>query len=185
MAQGTRHMTASTAVIDDLSRPFPAATNGAQWQLLSDAVMGGVSAGRMTRSIVADRPAIRLQGSVRLDNNGGFLQLGLDLAPGQGVFDASGFAGIAIDVLGNGEAYGLHLRTSALSRPWQSYRQGFVAEPQWREVRLPFSDFHPHRTDAALDLHLLRRLGLIAIGRAFDADLCVAGLRFYGNCHQD
>jgi hypothetical protein len=37
----------------------------------------------------------------------------------------------------------------------------------------------PYRTDIPLDLRRLRRLGLVAIGRAFSADLAVGGLRFF------
>src|SRR6476661_7117755 len=44
-----------------------------------------------------------------------------------GVVDASAWSGIELDVFGNGEEYGVHLRTDALTRPWQSYRQIFTA----------------------------------------------------------
>lgn len=169
------------AVIDDFSRDHPETTIGTQWQLLSDAVMGGVSAGRMLRTEHAGRRAIRMQGEVSLENNGGFLQIAIDHAPGGGTFDASAFAGIAITVAGNGQDYGLHLRTSELARPWQSYRTHFIATPEWQEILCPFSSFLPHRTDVPLNLRLLRRLGVVAIGRAFAADVAVAGLRFYAS----
>ena len=94
--------------------------------------------------------------------------------------DAAAFAVIAIDVLGNGEDYGLHLRTSELTRPWQSYRASFVASPAWRAIRFPFADFVPHRTETPLNIHLLRRIGVVAIGRAFSADVAIGGVRFYG-----
>ena len=165
--------------IDDLARPFPDTAIGTQWQLLSDAVMGGVSAGRMARAALEGRPANRMQGRVSLENNGGFLQMAVDLAPDGGTLDASAFSGIAIDVLGNGEEYGLHLRTSELSRPWQSYRTSFMAGPEWREIRCPFSGFLPHRTETPLNLQVLRRLGVVAIGRAFMADVAVGGVRLY------
>lgn len=168
------------ATIDDLSRSFPEASTGTPWQILSDAVMGGVSAGRMSRTELDGRPAIRMQGSVSLENNGGFIQIALDLAPDGGAVDAEGFEGIAIDILGNGETYGLHLRTAELSRPWQSYRSNFTAAPAWREIRLPFSSFVPHRTELPLNLRRLRRIGIVAIGRAFHADVAVSGVRFYG-----
>lgn len=172
-------MTLEPGTIDDLARPFPETTIGTQWQLLSDAVMGGVSAGRMSRSLLDGRPANRMEGRVSLENNGGFLQMAVDLAPDGDTLDASGYAGIAIDVLGNNEEYGLHLRTSELSRPWQSYRSSFMAVPQWREIRCPFSGFVPHRTETPLNLRLLRRLGVVAIGRAFTADVAVGGVRLY------
>ena len=172
-------MTIHPALIDDLSKPFPETALGTRWQLMSDAVMGGVSAGRMTAGIVEGRPAIRMQGAVSLENNGGFLQIALDLAPAGGTLDASGFSGIALDVLGDGEAYGLHLRTPDLARPWQSYRAPFVASGTWQTRHLAFADFMPHRTEAPLDTSRLRRLGLVAIGRSFRPDLSVGGLRFY------
>lgn len=172
-------MHSADVTIDDLSGDFPATTIGTHWQLLSDAVMGGVSAGRMARTVLAGHPAIRLQGDVSLENNGGFIQIALDLAPDGATLDASGFAGIAIDVLGNGEDYGLHLRTSELSRPWQSYRTGFRAGPAWQEIRCPFAGFLPHRTEMPLNLRLLRRLGIVAIGRAFAADVAIGGVRLY------
>ena len=49
---------------------------------------------------------------------------------------------------------------------------------EWRTVQLPFDHFVPRRTDVLLDTHRLRRIGLVAIGRAFSADLAVGGLRF-------
>jgi hypothetical protein len=166
---------AEVLVIDDLSRPFPQAATGTRWELVSDGVMGGVSRGTLRRERVAGREALRLQGEVSLANNGGFVQMALDLAP-RGLMDARGWAGVGLCVRGNGEAYGLHLRSDATVRPWQSWRQGFVAPPEWTELRLPFAGFVPHRIEAELDLGRLRRLGLVAIGRAFAADLAVAGL---------
>lgn len=165
-------------VIDDLSRDFPEAANGARWELLSDRVMGGVSSGRLTREIVSGRAAIRMRGEVSLANNGGFLQMALDLDPEGLSVDCRGFTGLEIEVAGNDEEYGLHLRTAGLTRPWQSYRQGFRAGPAWRKITLPFTGFLPHRTDVALDAGRLRRVGLVAIGRAFHADLALGGLRF-------
>lgn len=174
-------MAPEPCIIDDLTREHPETAIGTRWQLLSDAVMGGVSAGRMSRTQHAGRTAIRMQGEVSLENNGGFLQIAVDLAPDGGTFDASRFAGIAITVAGNGQDYGLHLRTAELTRPWQSYRTRFVATPDWQEILCPFSSFVPHRTETPLNLRLLRRLGIVAIGRAFTADVAVGGLRLYNS----
>lgn len=167
------------SIIDDLSCDAPAASIGTSWQLLTDQVMGGISSGNMTREVVDGRLAVRMRGDVRLENNGGFIQLALDLSPGSGAADASGWSGIELDFYGNDAAYGMHLRTSDLARPWQSYRQSFRAQPRWQTARLPFDGFGPHRTDIPLDLGRLRRVGLAAIGRAFSADLAIAGLRFF------
>ena len=82
-------------------------------------------------------------------------------------------------VRGNGEQYSVHLRTPDNLRPWQSYRAHFVAGPEWQTVDLPFAAFAPYRLEAPLDVTRLRRIGLVAIGRAFFADLAVAELGFY------
>jgi len=150
------------------------------WRLISDRVMGGVSDGVARLETVAGRRALRMRGRVSLDNNGGFVQIARDLAIDGGVVDLSGFAGLELDVHGTGEDYGAHLRTQDVERPWQSYRAGFRAEPAWRRVRLPFAVFHPHRIDTPLDLRGARRLGLVAIGRDFEADLAVARVALYG-----
>jgi len=151
-----------------------------RWQLITDGVMGGVSQGSAVAEIVAGRDAIRMRGRVSTENNGGFIQIALDLAAGEPL-DAGRFAGFALDVLGNGERYGAHLRTPEVSRPQQSWRQDFVATPQWQTVLLPFAQFVPHRIELPLAPSRLRRIGLVAIGREFDADLSVARLALYGS----
>jgi hypothetical protein len=154
-------------VIDDI-----AAGDGDAWALVTDGVMGGLSRGRLERREVAGRPALRLTGAVSLANNGGFIQMARDW-PG---IDAQGWAGLALDAAGNGESYGVHLRTTDLTRPWQSFRAGFTAGSGWQRLVLPFAAFTPHRTDMPLRLDRLRRIGLIAIGREMAADLALGRL---------
>ncbi|MDH3314991.1 MAG: CIA30 family protein, partial [Gammaproteobacteria bacterium] len=89
------------------------------------------------------------------------------------------FTGLRLLVYGNGERYSVHLRTADIVRPWQSYRAHFEAPPEWREIRLPFADFKPYRLEAPLDLTRLRRIGVVAIGRAFFADLRLGEIGFY------
>jgi hypothetical protein len=121
------------------------------------------------------RPCLHLTGDVSVAKNGGFLQAATDL-----VVDASGWAGIEITLAGPTEIYHLHLRTTDLTRPQQSYRAQVRCMTEWRTLQVPWEDFVPHRTDAPFAPLRLRRLGIVAIGRAFRADLCVADLRFYG-----
>ena len=149
------------------------------WRLVTDAVMGGVSRGSIAKETLEGREAIRMRGDVSTENNGGFVQIVLDLAPETGSFDAGGFTGVEMDVLGNHESYGAHLRTTDVTRPQQSYRQSFVTTPNWQSLQLPFVQFMPHRIDIPLDVKRLRRIGLVAIGREFAADLAVARLAFY------
>jgi hypothetical protein len=172
-------VTRAPEVIDDLDAPAPRASSGAAWELIRDGVMGGRSTGTMRREVVAGRPAVHLTGEVSLENNGGFVQIALDLRPDGAAVDASAWRGIALDVVGNDETYNLHLRTKDVVRPWQSYRASFEAPPAWTTVRLPFAAFTAHRVDAPFDVQSLRRLGIVAIGRAFTADVAVGGIRFY------
>lgn len=168
-----------TEVIDDFSKQPPESTIGTSWRLFTDTVMGGVSKATMTRETVEGKTAVRLQGDVSLDNNGGFVQISLDFRPDGGAIDATAWRGIELDVLGNGEDYAVNLRTSDLDRPWQSYRHSFTAGARWQTVKLLFDNFSPSRTEIPLNVHRLRRLGIIGIGRAFQADVSVAGVRFF------
>ncbi|NHQ73415.1 CIA30 family protein [Roseovarius gahaiensis] len=172
-------MSTSSPIIDNLSLPAGQTTCGTTWELVSDRVMGGVSDGSLTHCTVEGRPALRMTGTVSLENDGGFLQMALDLRPDGCGVDASGQTGLALDILGNDQRYNIHLRTADVTRPWQSYRAEFTAPGHWTTIKLPFSDFTPHRLTAPLDLSSLRRVGLVAIGRAFTADLALGDLRFY------
>ena len=171
-------MPITSPIVEDLSREPPEATIGTSWRMFTDTVMGGVSVGTMSRELVAGRQAIRMEGNVSLENNGGFVQISLDLDPDGKSVDVSSWSGLELDVFGNGETYAMHLRTADLSRPWQSYRQSFKAEPEWRTIELPFKDFVAHRTDVGLNIRRLKRIGIVAIGRPFVADVSVGGVRY-------
>ena len=164
--------------IDDRSRDDFTSNIGTVWRGFSDRVMGGISLEHVTLDCVEGRRCLRLSGDVRLENNGGFIQMTLDLSQ-NGVLDAREFTGLRLHVWGNGETFGAHLRTLDTTLPWQSYRLGFEAVTQWHEIDLPFSAFKPYRLDLPLNTRHLRRLGLVAIGRAFYADLGVSEVGFY------
>ena len=166
-------------VIADVATGGMRSSLGTTWGAVTDTVMGGVSRARVGLEEVDGRRCLRLTGEVRLENSGGFVQAGLDLDPDDAPLDASGFTGVRLRVRGNGETYGLHLRTRDLWFPWQSYRASFTAPPAWTEVRLPFAAFTAYRTGKPLDSSRLARLGVFAIGRAFTADICVAEVALY------
>jgi hypothetical protein len=168
-----------TMLIDDFSRTDLVSALGTEWRGVSDRVMGGVSQESVSRSVVEGLPALHLQGEVRLENNGGFIQAALDLSSGSRTLDGSAYRGIRLIVRGNGEKYSLHLRTPDNTRPWQSYRAEFTAGDAWQSIDLPFDGFAPYRLETPLDVSRLSRLGLVAIGRAFSADLMVSSISFY------
>lgn len=150
-----------------------------EWEYVADGVMGGVSAGGMRHEMYHGRMATVLRGSVSLANNGGFVQIAFDLSADGTAFDASGWDGIALTVAGNAEDYDIRLRTDQLSRPWQSFRTTFTAPSDWQDSRLPFDTFTPHKTEAKFDPARLRRIGVLAIGRAFEAEVAIAEVRLY------
>lgn len=155
-----------------------AAASGHAWRLVTDGVMGGVSKGRLTPDEIDGRRCLRMRGEVSLDNNGGFVQMTLDLGDDTRRRIAD-YTGIVMEVYGNGEQYNVHLRTRDLWLPWQSYRAGFTARPEWQRLYIPFSAFAPHRVDGPLDVAGIERIGLVAIGREFHADLCLGALGLY------
>jgi len=167
-------------LIDDFARDDLISALGTPWLGFSDQVMGGISQETIALTKIDGRRCLRLTGDVRLENNGGFVQMALDLAPEGQTLDASAYTGVILVARGNGESYGVHLRTPDCVRPWQSYRASFVGGPEWQEIKLPFDRFEPHRLTVPLDLRHLRRLGLVAIGRAFHADLAVSVVGLYG-----
>jgi len=149
----------------------------AGWRLVEDRVMGGVSRGTLAATQRDGAACACMSGEVRLENNGGFLQILRDLPAAYR--DASALHGVLLEVAGNDDSYGLHLKTGDVNRPWQSYRATFEATPEWSTVLVPFSLFRAHRLSAPFDLTDLRRLALVAIGRAFHAEVCVRRVAFY------
>ncbi len=169
---------ANDLIIDDRMSDDLHSRLGLEWRLFTDQVMGGISSGQLTTDSYKDRKCLRMQGDVSTENNGGFVQIALSLSKLKH-FDASAFSGIEIEIAGNNELYNLHLRTSGLWLPWQSYRASFWASEEWQKIRIPFSDFESYKTTQKFRQDKIKRIGLVAIGREFRADLCLASIKFY------
>ncbi len=167
-------------VIDDRRTESLDSVLGSKWRLVTDGVMGGVSQGNLSADFYRNKKCLRLHGDVSTRNNGGFIQMALDLSDDD-CFDASSYSGVEIEVAGNDERYNLHLRTLDLEHPWQSYRAGFHAATQWETIKIPFSSLEPYRTSKGFDGSRLRRIGLLGIGRDFEADLYLALIRLYSD----
>jgi hypothetical protein len=171
---------ASEMIIDNRSTGTLQSSHAGEWRLITDQVMGGRSSGVLVMDQYLGRNCLRMRGSVSTANNGGFVQIALDLAAGKSM-DASNFTGLVLEMMGNGERYNIHLRTSELWLPWQSYRADFSSSSKWDEIRLPFSEFEPYKTKKRLDAGKLVRIGVVAIGRQFEADLCLGKIAFYND----
>jgi hypothetical protein len=165
-------------LIDDRQSGDLQSTLGTQWRLITDGVMGGVSSGTLGTRQREGRSCLHLQGEVSLENSGGFIQAALELAQ-SGVLDASGYTGVELDIYGNDESYNVHFKTSRVWLPWQHYRASFMAEPGWHTVQVPFAAFEGYRIGAAFDPARLERIGIVAYGRVFMADLCIGRVALY------
>jgi len=171
-------------LLDDFSRSDGISTLGTRWQDFTDRVMGGLS--EMKTDIVdTDRGmALRMSGQVRLENNGGFIQVRLPLAENRDTFDASRFDAVEITARGASGAYYLHLRTPESSRPWQYYRAPLPVGEEWTTCTIPFSDFEGKSISGRPDFSRLRSIAIVAYGEAFDAKIELTRLALVQKAHQ-
>jgi hypothetical protein len=172
----------NSLIIDDRTSGSLNSNLGTRWRLVTDNVMGGISSGKLTLDNIRDKNCIRMQGDVSTENNGGFVQIILPLSDKNSddkAFDASAYKGIEIEASGNDESYNVHFRTDQLWFPWQSYRYSFKATPDWQTYRIPFSKLEPYKTTTKFSQDKIIRIGLVAIGREFQANLCIASINFY------
>ena len=165
-------------IIDDRSSGDLSANSGIEWRIITDQVMGGVSSGQLKLDHYKNKDCLRMRGNVATDNYGGFVQMSLPLSSDDTI-DASAYTGIEMEVAGNNEIYNIHIRTSGLWMPWQSYRSSFRASDDWQTVRIPFTSMEAWRTTKKFRQDKLKRIGLVGIGRDFEADLCLSEIRFY------
>lgn len=160
-------------VLDDFSETTP---DAATWTVFTDRVMGGVSDAEAHLAQVQGRRALRLQGRVSLERNGGFVQVARPLAAGTAPLDATGTDGLQLDVCGAPGPYFVHLRTVHTRAPWQYYRAPLPVTAEWRTVSVPWSAFTPGGLAQPLDVRGLLRLGVVGGTAAFDADISLARL---------
>jgi len=147
-------------------------------RLVTDNVMGGVSNGELKRSAKNGSDCFLLSGDVSTENNGGFIQAALDINPDESK-KLTMADGLTLKVLGNGEPYNIHLRTTNLWFPWQAYRATFETDSQWQHITIPFESFVPYKTSTSLRPEKIKRIAIVAIGRDFKAEICISELGFY------
>jgi len=146
------------------------------WTVISDQVMGGVSSAELRQDDRHSSPCTCLAGRTRLENNGGFVQMKLEIEPG---WSRADYRGLFIELCGAAHDYNLHVKTNQLDRPWQSFRCTLPVEPQWTRFIVPYAQLHAHRTDAELQPAEIRSVAVVAIGTAFDVDACVRRFGFF------
>lgn len=148
-----------------------------RWRFFADTVMGGVSSGQVRFVTEDGRTHAHMTGRVSTENNGGFIQMQLDLP----VPPPEGTLGVRLIARGNDQRYFVHLRTNGTLLPWQYYQAGFDVTRNWTEIRLPFSAF---AASGALLRDVpragsLTSVGIVAYGRDHEAEIDVLEVGFY------
>lgn len=166
-------------LLDDFSDSNVSAY-GTSWQGFTDRVMGGRS--DLSAGIVeTDRgAAMRMTGTVRLDNNGGFIQVRLPLMRDGRAMNAIDFEAVRLEARGKPGPYFIHARTADTRRPWQYYRAPVMVAPDWTTVTVPLDDFEAVDIRRPFDRTTLMSIALVAYGEPFEAELEVASIEFLG-----
>lgn len=149
----------------------------ANWEFISDQVMGGVSTGRAQRESAGEERVLRLQGRVSTENNGGFIQARLDL-PQSLPAEARG---IVLEVRGNDQTYYVHARTTGTVLPWNFYQASYEVSRDWQELRISFSDFEAQGLllRKSLAPERIESLAIVAYGRDHDAEISLRSIGYY------
>jgi len=115
---------------------FEQSGDAANWSVINDVVMGGVS----NSSFAVEKPGTAVfSGSVSLENNGGFASV--NMKPAQ--FDVSDCDGIRFRVKGDGKSYKITLKNDGAFNGF-SYRFEFSTKNgEWLTLDAPFSSFIP------------------------------------------
>jgi hypothetical protein len=152
---------------------------GKAWRTFTDGVMGGRSKGSSTREVIESRKCLHLTGSVLLANNGGFIQMALDLNKSSRYLDVKKYKGIRMLVRGNGEDYYVHIRSADTWLPWQYYYMTFPTSDKWKTVELPFTGFKLDNLAKPINTSKLASIGIVAAKKEFSADVAIASIEFY------
>ena len=171
--------TRSETLIDDFSRKGQGSALGARWRFLNDQAIGGASKGTIQFEDHEGISVLHLTASVSPGEKGGHIQARLALHPRGRDYDARSSRGIQLRVKGNGETYGVHLRTRDTRFAWQSYGATFKTDGKWQNIELPFSQFTSTSVPAPLNTMALRSVAIVAADKAFDADIRVDRIAFY------
>lgn len=167
-APRTPTVDAETAALFDFAKTPDLA---GRWRSLNDGVMGGVSDGRMRAgSGSGDRHAV-FEGTVRLENNGGFSSVRASFGSG---IDLSQFQGFYMDVRPGDEAsagkeYLLIVKDDECMTTQVNFKAKFGTGKKgggkWERVKVPFAAFdRPERMGRAVMRGALRTEAVCEVG---------------------
>lgn len=165
-------------ILDNFDRPDGVSRLGTRWVAFTDSVMGGLSSMEAWHDAWDGERCLRMDGLVRLENRGGFIQVALPLATGGHPFDARHLAGLSLRVRGARAPFRVHLRTADQQMPWEHFSATAWSEPHWQDVHVPFSAFRGVMTRHALRTSALVRLGIVLSEDPGPAGLAVSRVGF-------
>ncbi len=132
------------------------------WLPVNDAVMGGVSTGRLEAT---GGGSARFIGSVSLENSGGFASVRSRPAK----LELDGCSGLELRIRGDGRRYKINLKTD-VDTDDLLYRAVFeTLDQQWQTRRIPFDEFLPTRRG-----RVIRQAPPLALSRVTSLGLMIS-----------
>lgn len=148
-----------------------------KWEFITDQVMGGISDGKVEFISEDNKNFARMTGSIRLENNGGFIQIRKKLD----FRIKKESKAIKLTVRGNNQEYYIHIRTSGTILPWQYYQAPFTVSSKWEILDLNFSDFK--RSGVMLSKTInpknIKSIAIVAYGREHNSFIDVDKIIIY------
>lgn len=145
------------------------------WSVVNDGVMGGIS----NSAVIAVEGGLRFQGTLSLENNGGFASIRRPINT-----KLAGAAHVAVQVRGDGRPYQLRLKTD-VSGGDIDWRKEFDTNGMWQQLTLSLVDFEPVFRGRTLtlpdtaDVSRLKQLGfLLADGQPGPFQLDIRAIQF-------
>ena len=149
----------------------------ADWEFISDQVMGGESYGKVEFINENNISLARMTGNVSLENNGGFIQFRKKLE--KKIDNKS--KGIKIEARGNIEQYYIHIRTKGTLLPWQYYQAVFSVNSNWKSITVPFENFK--RSGVMLSKNIspinIKSIAIVAYGKEYRALIDISKISIY------
>jgi NADH dehydrogenase [ubiquinone] 1 alpha subcomplex assembly factor 1 len=122
---------------------FSLDTGTAGWEIQDDAVMGGISKGRL---VVNQAGNAVFTGTISLENDGGFSSFQRDFPS----IDVSAHRSFCIGLKGDGKRY--QIRVESTPRARHGYAFDFPTSGKWEVIKIPFDQMYAIRHGDRLDL---------------------------------
>ncbi len=121
---------------------FHKASNQANWTVVDDVVMGGISSGNF---YINENGHGVFHGNVSLENNGGFSSVRYRFKK----ISTTSYTNILLRIKGDGKTYQFRVKTK--STDYYSYISHFQTSGDWETIEIPLHDMYPAFRGRKLD----------------------------------